>query len=298
MDLVGILFNMKGLIISSGDVDYLQVSIILGLKDILGTDVEDINHHHYLYQNSGVDTNNIWGKGFSYTNILNPKLYKPATELQEKINSNYYDFFIFTSISRNYSLLETILEKTNGKNVFLLNGEDLPERLEFYNDKCLYFKRELNYKKYKNLYPINFSLHESKFWEKEVIKSQEISDSIPSMNNLTPISSSKYIFNNEQDYYNNYQKSKFGLTMKKAGWDSMRHYEILANKCLPIFENISQCPEFTLNKLPKKMLVDIEKNYKKMSNNNYKELSNEIFEYSKINLTTRANAQYLLNFII
>jgi hypothetical protein len=39
---------MKGLIISSGDVDYLQVSIILGLKDILGTDVEDINHHHYL----------------------------------------------------------------------------------------------------------------------------------------------------------------------------------------------------------------------------------------------------------
>jgi hypothetical protein len=289
---------MKGLIISSGDVDYLQVSIILGLKDILGSDVEDMNHHYYLYQNSGINPNNFWGKGFSYTNILDTKLHKPSIELNEKLNSNYYDFFIFTSISRNNTLLDLILKKTNGKNVLLLNGEDSPERLEYYNEKCLYFKRELIYKKYKNLYPISFSLHESKFSEQDIMKTQEISDSMPSMNNLTSVSSSKYIFENEKDYYENYQKSKFGMTMKKAGWDSMRHYEIIANKCLPIFDNISQCPELTLHRLPKKILTDIETNFKTMNNKNYEEISNELFEYSKINLTTRASAQYLLNFLI
>lgn len=40
-----------------------------------------------------------------------------------------------------------------------------------------------------------------------------------------------YIFENEEEYYNDYKKSLFAITRKKGGWDCMRHYEILACGC-------------------------------------------------------------------
>jgi hypothetical protein len=45
-------------------------------------------------------------------------------------------------------------------------------------------------------------------------------------------------YNTEEEYYNEYKKSYFAITTKKCGWDCMRHYEILANGCIPYFLNI------------------------------------------------------------
>jgi len=42
-------------------------------------------------------------------------------------------------------------------------------------------------------------------------------------------------YKNEKDYYQSYQNSIFALSYKKAGWDSLRHYEILMNGCIPLF---------------------------------------------------------------
>ena len=118
------------------------------------------------------------------------------------------------------------------------------------------------------------------------------------MDNLTHISSSKYIFENEKDYYENYQKSYYGITKKKGGWDSMRHYEILANKCVPLFENLTECPELTLTTLPKKSLIEIKEKYdeKKISEIDYFKYQSDLFEYCKNNLTTDSLANYILNF--
>ena len=55
-----------------------------------------------------------------------------------------------------------------------------------------------------------------------------------------PRDTSTYIFDDEESYYNDYAKSLFAITMKKGGWDCLRHYEILAAGCLPVFLNISQ----------------------------------------------------------
>jgi hypothetical protein len=56
-------------------------------------------------------------------------------------------------------------------------------------------------------------------------------------------------------YYKEYQRSRFAITRKKGGWDCMRHYEILANGCIPIFENLENCPYFTMTTFPKELVL-------------------------------------------
>ena len=65
---------------------------------------------------------------------------------------------------------------------------------------------------------------------------------------LIPGKKSSQGYKSEQDYYKRYQDSIFALTYKKLGWDSLRHYEILMNGCIPLFLNIEKCPEKILTK--------------------------------------------------
>ena len=46
-----------------------------------------------------------------------------------------------------------------------------------------------------------------------------------------------YIYKDEQSYYDDMYNSRFAITMRKAGWDCMRHYEIMANGCITLFLN-------------------------------------------------------------
>lgn len=289
---------MKILIIPSSQSDYLQDSVYLGMKDIFGTDVECTYDCHYLYKGTHIEKNYFWGYGFTYTNILNPNLNIVSKNTLDKIKDKYYDLIIYSFVSRNSDMLDQIINITNGKNVILINGEDDSERFDFYNDKILYFKRELIEKKQNNIFPIHYAIHESKIYNGAVIKTKILSDSLPTMNNCTNISSSHYIFNNELDYYFDYQISKYGITKKKGGWDSMRHYEILANKCVPLFNDINKCPKLTLTNLPKKILLEINETYPNISETKYEYFLNELFEFTKNNLTTKKLAEYILNFYV
>ena len=58
----------------------------------------------------------------------------------------------------------------------------------------------------------------------------------------------------EAEYHANYRRSYFGLTRKKAGWDCMRHIEILAAGCVPLFVDLAIAPAGSLGLLPKDML--------------------------------------------
>ena len=70
-----------------------------------------------------------------------------------------------------------------------------------------------------------------------------------------------YIYEDEKTYYNMYANSIFGITNKKLGWDTLRHYEILMNGCIPLFLNIKDCPKLTLTTLPKDRLLNIYNNF-------------------------------------
>jgi len=57
---------------------------------------------------------------------------------------------------------------------------------------------------------------------------------------LIPGRSSTYVFEygQEKKYYEQYANSFFGVTMRRSGWDCMRHYEILASGAIPFFMGI------------------------------------------------------------
>jgi hypothetical protein len=60
-----------------------------------------------------------------------------------------------------------------------------------------------------------------------------------------------YVFDTEADYYNEYGRSLFAYTYHKGGWDSMRHYEIMANGGIPYFIEVQKLPEHTMTRFPK-----------------------------------------------
>jgi hypothetical protein len=137
-----------------------------------------------------------------------------------------------------------------------------------------------------NFYPITFSIPEEK-----IIKSFPKKKRL--LSNLIPGYLKTYIYYTEKDYYEEYQGSYFAMTIKKAGWDCMRHYEILANGCLPYFPGIEDCPLYTMVMLPKHLILKSNKLFEKMKKSiqlnlkEYSELWIEMMTYLQEYLTTK-----------
>jgi hypothetical protein len=139
-----------------------------------------------------------------------------------------------------------------------------------------------------NIYPLSYSIPDECVVEEIPLKKQLIAPLIPNFNN-------EYTFNESQenDYYNMYRESIFGITMKKCGWDCLRHYEILASGCIPLFTNIDQCPLYTMTTFPKKQLLNFVNEYNQSSD--IKKHAEELLEHTKKFCTTSYSARYFLS---
>jgi len=146
--------------------------------------------------------------------------------------------------------------------------------------------------------PISFSIPSEKICE-SICKKEKI------VSSLIPGDVSTYIYDTEQQYYNEYKKSYFAITTKKAGWDCLRHYEILANGCIPYFIDIEQCPENTMALCPKDLFIEANILYGIFMNKTIDDLTEgdqakynlllmKLFEYTKNHLTTNKMAEYIL----
>ena len=149
------------------------------------------------------------------------------------------------------------------------------------------------------LYPINFSFPKEKVVTNIPIKTKLLAHIIPG-------DLSTYIYKNESDYYKDYQNSFFAITKKKAGWDCMRHYEIVANGCIPVFLNIEDCPKYTMVLWPKNLLTEgnlLYNKYKDISFNKLTEKQTEecysliqkLLEHMREKLITYKMANYILD---
>jgi hypothetical protein len=148
------------------------------------------------------------------------------------------------------------------------------------------------------IHPITFSIAKEKITTKIPLKTKLVS-------NLIPGQIQTYIYNNEEDYYNEYKQSLFAITTRKAGWDCMRHYEILANGCIPYFPNLEQCPINTMALLPKSLLYEANTLYEKHKDKQLEQLTindmiecnnliHLLLEYTRNHLTTSKLATYVL----
>ena len=146
---------------------------------------------------------------------------------------------------------------------------------------------------YSNIYTITISIPSEVFITNidEVIENKKV-DIYDGIKNR-PVGCS-YDFNKEEDYYNAYKEAKWGFTKKKNGWDCLRHYEIIANGCLPLFENIENCPENTLSNFPKQLLIESKNKKDTMSDSEYNYYLKSIFNYFKENFTCEKVAENFL----
>jgi len=237
--------------------NYMHDIVLHGLREIYGNSVIDYPGVWYMYRDEvkrrNYDISNLWGKGFTLYNLLSNYQQIDRTDIENKIKTNYFDFIIFGSIDKAQLFFD---KSINSKSkIIFVDGNDSPFINKQITGKGVYFKRELISGNIKNVYSINFAIPKEKIVH--TINPKPLNILAP----LIPGRYSTYIYENEQDYYQSYQNSVFALTYKKMGWDTLRHYEILMNGCIPLFLNIDKCPEKILTNLPKKLLFDVFNQY-------------------------------------
>ena len=302
---------MKILFISKGiALDYQADCLFHGLCSLDGVEVYILNETSYDFMFSGLvedqQLKKMYGKGFTITNRIDPRKKKVHSYSQalESIKNHFYDFIVYGSITRCQTLLPEVLACYKRNSIIIVNGEDddlflwrfcnIPKRAFFIknllklSEKSIFFMRELlpSYSNY--FHPISFAA------PKENIVST-IPDKKVDLAFLIPGRLDTYIYNDEASYNQAYQDSRFAVTCKKAGWDCLRHYEILANGCIPYFPDLNKLPPTTMTFFPKNFILQMNSLYEQK--NFYKQynfFAKSLLDYTKRYLTTEYMAAYVL----
>jgi len=248
----------------------------------------------FLFENYK-DKNSLYGRGFTLYGKLSNELENNVTELTipQIIDSiDKYELVIFTSIQRRYKsksikkdLFSIIRQKISDLNLIVIDGED---SISLDKDIALntnYFKRELTSKNKNFANPISFA-----FPKLEIANNNfKFQNKTQLLAPMDPRFQNSYIYKSEFDYFDQYKKSLFAVTTKKAGWDCMRHYEILACNTLPFFPDIDQKPELTMALYPTKLQIEVNGIFTKLISNdeNIDSLEKIRLQYPSKNYFTR-----------
>jgi len=268
--------------------DYQNDLIFYGLRELFGDSVIDSTQIIFLYKEyeNKIHPQHLWGGMTTFWLIGENNI--DRSNIEEKIKDKYYDLIIYGSIKRCKNYYDLVSKIYPPNKIILIDGNDEPE-LDPLFEKHLCFKRELQHK-HSNLLPITFGIPTCKLANPNQTKNQEYATCIPGQPET-------YIFKDEKSYYKDYQKSYYGVTMKKTGWDCMRHYEILGNYCMPYFIGLEDCPKNTLVNFPKELLLEGRELANNFDEQKYFSILNELFDYTKNHLTTKQLAQYVLNYV-
>ncbi len=293
---------MKILYISAGNLPDFQADMVfLGGRYLFGADFVDANKNWYSYKEDKEkywrtrvpDGGNSYGKGFTLHGRLDD-IQVDRTDLEAKIKNRYFDYVIYGSVSRGSDYINLVAENYPRDRVIFIDGEDDMRIRMNLLPHGLYFKRELTEAdaKIPGVFPINFCVPRACYVDRVPNKSKMYAHIIPG-----DISTYIYGINDEVAYHKDYQDSHFAVTMKKAGWDCCRHYEILMNGCVPYFLGLENCPNSIMVPLPKEKLISIRKQLEAgvYEKSKYHADAEELLEYSKKHLTSEALVERILS---
>ena len=148
----------------SGDLfpDY-QMSILLhGFKSLLGDKCHDFPKVHYLYKNKDIDFKTYYGRGFTYTNLLENDVHNDEydNQIEELIKNKYFDIVIYGSFHRETPFLEivnkiinsskTLLATVSNKNTVLIKSLNNKQTI-YIIDLTTAAKNSIKRKKYKTM---------------------------------------------------------------------------------------------------------------------------------------------------
>jgi hypothetical protein len=240
------------------------------------------------------DKYKLYGRGFSLYGLLEDNSNIDRTDIESKIVNQYFDLIIYANIYRCQNYLAIVLENYPKNKIIFIDGEDHNNVLKLFLNRGWYFKREL-FQENRYVLPIHFAIPQEKF----ILNIYDL-EKDKFFAPCNPTDKTTYIYNTEEEYYQQYQESFYGITMKKAGWDCLRHYEIISQGCVPYFYEINECPYLTMHKFPRleiTQLMQVADSYLQTEFLDLEFYMNNLeclFNYVKINLTTEALAKYII----
>lgn len=279
------------LYISEGThMDYMDDCLSIGLKELYGPKLVDIEMRKHIYQSFDIqNAKKMYGGGMTVTKVI-PDNEVDRSDIENKIKKKHYEIIVWGSIWRcdKYFELASKIYPTN--RMAIVDGEDHQDLHAYWKYGVPYFKRELGNNTQTNIFPISFAL--------PTCKTSFCKDKAKDFAFISPSFKHTYIYTNELDYYQDYKESRFAFTEKKAGWDCLRHYEIIGNGCIPYFHDIEKCPKHTLHNFPKDICKNVKKEITKYrAKNVYEKYAESIHSWFLSHNTTEKLAEYFINTI-
>ena len=246
---------MRILYLTTPEEDYLQDQILIGLRDNFGADLVDHPKKDVMYEGYSKPKEQLYGHGFTIWKIL-PDIAIDRTDIIGRIENNPSEFqaIIFGSIWRQldyFNEFKNLKLFNNNKIKFcFIDGQD-HSRIFWPSLKYgKYYKRELR-RPFTRFFvnKIGFSIPPTKIRSTLVEKTKTFATHVQceeayKIDEIKNNCKASYAFLDEESYYADIAISKYAVTMKKGGWDCMRHYEIAANGTVPCFYQLSKKPRF------------------------------------------------------
>jgi hypothetical protein len=229
--------------------DLLEISLLHGLRTILGDDCVDYPKKKIMYHDfSESPKDTLHGRGFSL-------LTTPIPDVDDRdIFNQKFDVVLYGDghMYEEPPFHEDLNKLADG-NTWIIDGHDLygnaPIKI-IHNDEEVIgtqftncFKRELIENNDDSVFPTGFGIPEERIRPLDFkIKDQLFQKTAPSNAIFEDVNDMgggffHHKFTIESDYYNDLSRSWFGLTCKKGGWDCLRHYEIIAAGSLLLFRD-------------------------------------------------------------
>lgn len=287
----------------AGGACYLTDMLFHGLRKKFGEDVVEYERSWWMYEGDfgpgKFDPAIYCPRGFTIYRTLSDDNLVDRTDIEAKIRNRFYDYVIFgyTHYGLRPGSWDLVTEHYPRNRIAYIDGGDLWSDLKpQYIDKSVYFKREI-YQPLPGLHPISFAMPHEKIG---TVYREKVNVIAP----MNPHDRSTYIYDEERDYYLQYAESLFGITTKKNGWDCVRHYEIIANNCIPLFLDIEQCPPNILTTLPKEPITQALKLFQSQDpayfatdagERDWLDLNDQIQSHFRKYCTTESLADYFLS---
>jgi hypothetical protein len=263
------------LFVNSNYEDYLADGILHGLRALLGTSVVDYPKAEYLYDTAGSGVlERVRGGGFTLYGLL-PDLAVDRDHVLARAVAGEFELVVFGDIWRTFGLWTEWGPQLSAAGVpmAVLDGSDRVEPYPYaglwwrvpgwwflprVHTRARYFKREITpltrwfasylllppaFGRTLDLRPISFSIPAEKIVDEAPVKEKDFPRHVVD-EELAPRvgGEASHPFRDESEYRADLQRSRFGITTKREGWDALRHYEIAANGTVPCFRRLDEKP--------------------------------------------------------
>jgi hypothetical protein len=321
--------------------DFMSDGLFHGLRRLLGEDAVDFPRVDHLYADARDEwRGRLHGRGFTLAGLLddlpverNRSLHRAAT--------GEFDAVVFADIWRTFGIWTewAPVLAAHGRKLVVVDGSDRVEPFPYagkwwrhpswwtlprIEPRALHFKREITpwawwFASYlalppgvarrigrlSGLQPISFAIPaetivaepppKEKDWPAHVVD-PEVAARVGGQ--------TSYAFENADEYHADLRASRFGITVKRAGWDALRHYEIAANGAVPCFRRLDRKPPLCaphglingVNTIVYRDADDLERRVSALDEGSYRALQAGALTWARAN-TTDVRARWFLEAI-